>query len=517
MKEESKYVVNSLYGIIARNKNNNKTALFCENKKLTYNLLNKYVENLSLLLKIKNIKKGDRVAIFMENSMEYAMSIFAISRLGAIVVPINTFLSSKEIEYIIDDANISVLMSSIAFEKKITFNVSKKLSTTIWVGKKVKRGTKDVHFIYEQSQASSGHMQGYYDDKSLLNDDAVIIYTSGTTGKPKGVILTNRNILSNASAGIQHVDITKKDRFIVFLPMFHAFTLSIGIVLPLYAGASVVIIRSVQPFGNIMKEILFKRVTIVLGVPDVYKALSKAKLPWYFLRFNNVNAFVSGASALHKDILDAMNKKFKRADILEAYGLTEAGPTVSLNPRSKQKLNSVGIPFPGYKIKIIQETSEVSAGEIGEVLVSGDNIMKGYLNNTEETNKVLVDGYLRTGDLGYVDEEGYLFLVGRKKDLIISKGMNIYPKEIEDVLNEHPLVETSAVIGKINKNKEEIVIAFVEYDTKEKIDILEFEKILKKYLKEYLALYKIPKKFYFSHELEKNSMGKIDKTILRKI
>lgn len=515
MKKKHGYKTNTLYGVIHKNRSSKKTALYFQGEKISYHMLNQYVDSFTSQLVIKNVKKGDRVALYMENCIEYVVAIFAISKLEATIVPMNTFLTTKEIEHIIEDSGAKVLVASQVFEKKITHDIYKRLFTVIWEGENSKRSSKDIHFRYHNDKEKQTRHIEYENNSSLLDNEAVVMYTSGTTGKPKGVILTNRNILSNADAGSKHANITKKDRFIVFLPFFHAFTFSIGIILPLYSGASIVMIRSVKPFSNIVKEILFKRVTIVLGVPDVYKALSSAKLPWYFLVFNNINAFVSGGSSLHEEILEKMKKMFKRADILEAYGLTEAAPTVSLNPRNKQKPNSVGTPFPGYDIRIVEDGEDVPLGEVGEVLVSGDNIMKGYLNNPLETKKVFENEYLKTGDLGYLDEEGYLFLSGRKKDLIISKGMNIYPQEIENVLNKHELVNLSAVVGKLNEKNEEIVTAFIECDLNERTNTLKYEKALKKYLKEYLAPYKIPKQFYFSTELEKNAMGKVNKNILR--
>ncbi|MDR0580406.1 MAG: AMP-binding protein [Campylobacteraceae bacterium] len=498
------YKCNTLYDIIYKNKHDKKIALYYQNKKISYSMLNKYSKCFAAHLSSENIKSGDRVAILMENSIEYIVSIFAISKINAIAIPINTFLTSREIEYIINDADIKNIIMSNIFERNIDDNIKAKISKIIYKDSILNDKTYDKYDICYIPRG-----------EKALDDEAVIMYTSGTTGKPKGVILTNRNILSNADAGSKHANIKSKDRFIVFLPMFHSFTFTIGLILPLYSFSSVVIIKSVKPFNNIIKEILLKRVTIVLGVPEVYKALSKANLPWYFFIFNKINAFVSGGSPLQSEILETMQKRFKGADMLEAYGLTEAGPTVSLNPRKKQKLNSVGLPFPGYKIKIMQNEKEAAIREIGKVFVAGENIMKGYLNNFEETKKTIVDNFLKTGDLGYLDEEGYLFLVGREKDLIISKGMNIYPKEIEDLLDKHDIVKLSAVVGKLNEKNEEVVTAYIECDINEHINTLEYEKILKKYLEKQLAQYKIPKQFIFCNQLERNIMGKVNKQILK--
>jgi long-chain acyl-CoA synthetase len=326
-------------------------------------------------------------------------------------------------------------------------------------------------------------------------------------------MLSHKNIFSNSISGIAHINIKAKDRGIIFLPMFHSFTFSIGVILPLYAGASIVLIKSLQPFSNIFKQTLLKRVTIFFGVPDVYNALSKAKLPWYFMWFNNLRAFISGAAALQPKTLEAMAKKFKRAKLLEGYGLSEASPAVCINTLEKQKAGSVGTALAGYEIKVVdEELVELPKGSIGDIIVKGDNVMQGYLNHPDITEETIINGWLLTGDMGYIDEDGYLFIVDRKKDLIISKGINIYPREIEEVIDRFDGVRASAVLGIADEKSGEIPVAYIELE--EGVDTID-EAALKRYIRNHLANFKIPKHFHRIEELPKNATGKVLKRVLK--
>jgi long-chain acyl-CoA synthetase len=254
-------------------------------------------------------------------------------------------------------------------------------------------------------------------------------------------------------------------------------------------------------------------VTIFFGIPDVYNALAKAKLPWYFMWFNRIRAFISGASALQPKTLDAMAKKFKRAKLLEGYGLSEASPAVCMNTYKKQKAGSVGTALYGYEMKIVDaEMNELPHGSIGDIIVKGDNVMQGYLGRPEATAETIVNGWLLTGDMGYMDEDGFLFIVDRKKDLIISKGINIYPREIEEVIDAYEGVGASAVIGIVDEKSGEVPIAYIELS--EGVKHCD-EAGLKKYMKEHLANYKIPKQIYIIEELPKNATGKVLKRALR--
>jgi long-chain acyl-CoA synthetase len=262
-----------------------------------------------------------------------------------------------------------------------------------------------------------------------------------------------------------------------------------------------------------MKQTLLKRVTIFLGVPTVYNALLKAKIPWYFMWFNKVRLFISGSAPLSEQAINDFATRFKRATLLEGYGLSECSPAVAVNRTEKQKPLSVGPALPGYDVKIVNdEMMEMPLGEVGEIIVKGDCVMQGYYNRPDATDETIVNGWLRTGDLGKMDEEGYLYIVDRKKDLIISKGINIYPREIEEVLYKYEGIDACAVIGVKTSNNDEEVLAFIQL--KEEVESIP-ETALKKYLKSHLANFKLPKHIYTVEELPKNATGKVLKRVLK--
>ena len=505
------YKFNNFYELIAFHgkKRKNKVALLVDETKITYGEIKERADKLAAFLVDKGVKEGDKVALFLRNSPEFIYSIFAVSKVGAILVPVNTFLKDEELSYILKDSGSSVLIASSIHDKVVNHSQASSLCDfIIWEGDEEVKGEQHLHFSKAlENNSSVEHIV------RNLEDTAVIVYTSGTTGKPKGAMLSNKNIISNAYSGQKTVNIKAKDRAIVFLPMFHSFTFSIGVMLPLSVGASIVIIKSITPFSNIFKQTLTKKVTLFFGIPDVYNALAKAKLPWYFMWFNRIRAFISGASALQPKTLDAMAKKFKRATLLEGYGLSEASPAVCMNTYKKQKAGSVGTALYGYEMKIVdEEMNELPYGGIGDIIVKGDNVMQGYLGRPEATSETIVNDWLLTGDMGYMDDEGFLFIVDRKKDLIISKGINIYPREIEEIIDAYEGVGASAVIGVVDEKSGEVPIVYLELS--EGVSNVD-EVGLKKYMREHLANYKVPKHVHIIDELPKNATGKVLKRVLK--
>ena len=505
------YKFNNFYELITfqAKKRGSKVALLVDDEKITYGDILEKVDKLAGFLTQKGLKEGDRIAFFLRNSPEFIYTIFAASKLGAILVPVNTFLKEDELSYILEDSGSSLLVASAIYDKVVNSSKASSLCKFIlWEGEELVVGEQHLHFEEAlKSDTSAEHAQ------RALEDTAVIIYTSGTTGKPKGAMLSHKNIFSNAMSGAMTIKVKPKDRGIIFLPMFHSFTFTVGVMLPMYVGMSIVIIKSLKPFSNIFKQTLTKRVTLFFGIPDVYNALAKAKLPWYFMWFNNIRAFISGAAALQPKTLDAMSKKFKRATLLEGYGLSEASPAVCMNTFKKQKAGSVGTALHSYEMKVVDDDmNELPRGGIGDIIVKGDNVMQGYLGRPEATDETIVNGWLLTGDMGYMDDEDFLFIVDRKKDLIISKGINIYPREIEEVIDVFDGVGASAVIGIVDENSGEVPIAYVELDAEvESVD----EHALKMYLREHLANYKVPKHIHFINELPKNATGKVLKRVLK--
>lgn len=554
-----------------------KKALFQDLESKTYLSFKKEIAKISNFL-LPFVDFGDKIALFVKNGEEFLTSFFGITCASACAVPINTFLKDEEVKFILNDCEAKILFASLDLKDEILGILKQtKVEKVIWIGKIssfameniilacekskdfeyfdkefIEEGEKSFkelesfaqenlqeirkfsgydevqeaskvfleqeknsileHYIFSELLAKEGNEE-FPKSKASLDDISHIVYTSGTTGRPKGAMLTYKNIFSNLQLCSSRMKLTAKDRFIVYLPMFHSFTLTVMIILPLYLGSSLVIVKSVFPFSNVLKQVLLRKVTVFLGIPSIYTALAKAKIPWYFRLFNRLRIFISGSSALSEATILAFKKNFPRAKILEGYGLSECSPVVSVNLPKKSKVMSVGPALDTYEIKIVDENlMEVRRGEVGEIIIKGDNVMKAYYNNPSETALTIINGWLRTGDLGRLDEDNYLYIVDRLKDLIISKGINIYPREIEEVLLKFPQVEAAAVIGvKEGKREDEEVLAFVEAKKGEKIDANE----LKKYLKEYLANYKIPKVIYFAEELPKNATGKVLKRLLK--
>ena len=506
------YPYQNFYEVMEANAKNapKKTAIFVDDRKVTYAKLKQNIDTFARFLEFSGIRSGDRVAMIVGNSEEFVVSLFAITKIGAIAVPLNTFLKKEEFEYILNDCGARMLISSASFANE-TKNLldSTKIEKIVWTDKYDNLDERNYSFT-EIDASLETHERLVKSPR--LDDLACIVYTSGTTGKPKGAMLSYRNFFSNAIAGSISFQITEKDRFIVFLPMFHSFTLSIMVLLPMFTCSSIVIVRSVFPFANVLKQTLLKQVTIFLGVPTLYNALLKAKIPWYFMWFNKVRIFISGSAPLSEQSLNEFNAKFKKATLLEGYGLSECSPAVSVNRLDRQKALSVGLPLPSYEVKIVnEEMMEVKTGEVGEIMVKGDCVMQGYLNHTDATDETIMNGWLLTGDLGKKDEDGFIYIVDRKKDLIISKGINIYPREIEEVIYKYEGVDAVAVIGLRDETKDEDVLAFIQ--PKEGVELQEME--LRQYLKKHLANFKLPKHIYFVEELPKNATGKVLKRVLK--
>ena len=506
------YKYENFYEAIENNAkiNPNKPVIFIEDRKVDNLRFKQKIDTFARFLEFSGIKSGDKVALIVGNSEEFMISLFAITKIGAVVVPINTFLKHEEFEYIINDCVAKMLICSPAYSKE-TKNLlySTSIEKIVWTQEYDGLDDKNYSFI-EISQSQESHEQ--LGSIPKLDDLACVIYTSGTTGKPKGAMLSYRNIFSNAWSGQKAFEINEKDRFLVFLPMFHSFTLSIMVILPVMANSSIIVVKSVFPFANVLKQALLKRATVFLGVPTLYNSLIKAKIPWYFLWFNKIRIFISGSAPLSESVLNDFSKKFKNATLTEGYGLSECSPAVAVNRLDKQKPLSVGLPLDGYEIKIVNdEMVELPIGEVGEIIIKGDCVMQGYLNRPDATDEAIINGWLFSGDLGKMDEDGFLYIVDRKKDLIISKGINIYPREIEEVMSSYEGIDAVAVIGVKNELNDEEVMAFVQPN--ENTQLVDLE--IKKYLKSHLANFKVPKHIYFVEELPKNATGKVLKRILK--
>jgi long-chain acyl-CoA synthetase len=481
-----------------------------ENKKYTYGEVNKITNRLGNALMMKGVCKGDRVAILLENSPEFIFSLFSIVKCGAIAVPVNTFLKKDEVTHILNDCGAEYLITSAAFHEAV-HSIKDKTETLKGI------------LAYEETGFRSDNLytlaEGLIDDDVIpetgKNDSALLIYSSGTTGHPKGAELSNANLLSNAEACTERFKIRVKDKFLLFLPSFHSYAMMTCIILPTYCGASIIILEGVNDLKkkSFKKILLYKRPTFFLGVPQVYMALIKSKIPKLFLKFlYPVRLHVSGGAPLPEEIIQQFQKKFNKV-LLEGYGLSEASPVVAVNLMNKQKPLSVGPALAGIQVKIVDENEmEVPVGQVGELIVKGPNVMKGYWKMPGLTEGTLRNKWLFTGDLAKVDEEGFIYIVDRKKDLILVKGMNVYPREIEEVLHKYEGVEASAVIGFPDRHSGEVPDAYI----KPKEGVVLDPKEVKRYLRERLANYKIPRHVIVKTDLPLTATGKILKRELKK-
>ncbi len=482
----------------------------------TYAELLQMVTRWAEALSARGVKAGDSFGLVMRNCPEFVITFFALVRLGARVVPVNFLLKADEITYIFEDAGVVGVLAQSAFLGNV-LEARKKLPNlrdVIVTGAPRREAVPNVLF-FEELMATPAPLSSL-GAVPRRDEVAMIIYTSGTTGKPKGAMLTHANFIANAEQCIGMVtSLSRRDVFLCLLPMFHSFAWTVCVILPIYLGSKIVIAESIQPFSDVIRQIFRQRVSIFVAVPPIYAALLRIPFWWPLRWINPLRICISGAAALPVPVHQKFEKKFG-IPLMEGYGLTEASPVVALNPEKKRLPGSIGKALPGIELRIVGESGETLAqGEVGEICIRGANVMKGYYHQEEATQEAFLDPqrqWLRSGDVGFIDSDGYVHISDRKKDLIIVKGLNVYPKEVEDVLLEHPAVHEAAVIGIQDDTGDEIVRAYVTLKEGAQADKQELLKLCRTKL----APYKCPKDLEIRKELPKNTLGKILKRELRK-
>lgn len=475
-------------------------AIQFKGEEITYKELDNKVDLYAKYFSSIGIKKGDRVAISSINCPEFIYSYLGVTQLGAVIVPINVMLTIEEIGYIIKNSeSIAMIVHPYILEKA-------KISPEFI------KGALGINVIVLgdnlESQFSSVSDISY-DESSDENEISTFIYTSGTTGKPKAAMLTNKNLLANCIQSFNTMKYYPEDNVLCVLPMFHSFAFTVCVLYTLYCGSTVVILESFQP-KEVVETLLGSKISVFVGVPTMYVVLIEAAKA--HISFPNMRVAISGGSSLPEAIYEQC-KKALNLPIIEGYGLSEASPIVTFNPyEGVQKVGSIGLPLWGIQCKIVDDSGkEVPSGEVGELIIKGDNVMVGYYNDEEKTKNTLKDGWLYTGDMAKQDQDGYYFIVDRKKELIIISGFNVYPREVEEVIYSYPKVKEAAVIGVKNESRGEYVKAFVVLKEGEVCS----SKDLLHYLRERLANYKIPRKIEFVQDLPKNATGKIMKRLLK--
>jgi len=483
--------------------------LVSEGNTYTYRAMNQRANQVANGLSKLGVRSGNTVGLFLHNCPEFIFSYLGVCKLGGINVPINTFLSPEEVKFILNDCEVSTLITSPEL-----FEVIKPIRSDL-------PKLKHILIVHGRGDlAGTLPFEGFDKERPELEEKpevrpeniAVIHYTSGTTGKPKGAMLSHKNLLAAIEGNTDAIKISQRDRILVFLPLFHAYTFINCTLATFSQGARVILLPSVKPFKRVINAILFSRVTILVGIPPIYNALVSAKIPRFFHWINPIRVCISGAAPLAAEVLKQFEKKFK-VPLLEGYGLSEASAGVSVNPlHGKRKPLSIGLPIKGVQVKVVDDDGNpVETDKVGELTVKGDTVMVGYYNQPEETARVLRDGWLYTGDMAKIDEEGYIYIVDRKKDMLIVRGMNVYPREVEEILYTHPKVAECAVIGVPDKQRGEVPKAFITL----KPGVVATEKEFRRFCHEKIAMYKNPKYFEFRDSLPKTPTGKILKKVLR--
>ncbi len=457
---------------------------------MTYRELDDLTAQVAGLLTAAGIGPGDRVGIMLPNVPEFAVVYFGALRVGGIVVPMNPLLRAREVAHYLGDSGAKAVFTSPFSVEEVRAGAPGSTAVTVVDG-----GFSDLVAAARPLREVAAR-----DD----DDTAVILYTSGTTGRPKGAELTHGNLLSNARVtSTDLVQITPDDVLFGGLPLFHCFGQTCGLNAALLNGASVSLLARFDPRTafDLARE---HGVTVLEGVPTMFAALAGLDEVTALPR---LRLAVSGGAALPVEVLRRFESRFG-CTVLEGYGLSETSPVASFNhPGRPRKVGSIGQPVSGVEMAVVDDDGKpVPVGEVGEIAVRGDNVMKGYWNAPEATAAVLsADGWLRTGDMGRQDDDGYFFIVDRKKDLIIRGGYNVYPREIEEVLYEHPAVAEAAVIGIPHPTHGEEVGAVVVLRPGAEATADE----LRSYVRERVAAYKYPRQVWLADALPKGPTGKI--------
>lgn len=472
-------------------------------------------QKVSGLLKSVGVNKGDRVLICMPNCPEVIFSYQGVLGTGAIIVPVMYLLHENEINFILKNCEAKAIITTSSLLGKIVASSANlknkpKIITIDQPDSQTLLNAEIDVIVWEQALSNVKSLDSNQLDLEE-NDVAVILYTSGTTGKPKGVMLTHKNLYANTASGVSLRQNDERLTTIGVLPLAHIY--GFGIMNSILMLGNSVVIFSKFDTEEVFKTIEKFKVKSFAAVPAMIHAMVyHPNADKYDL--SSLETVGSGSAALPISLRHKFKEKFG-AEVRDAYGLSEASPGVATQRNDMPiKEGSVGIPMPGVKIKIVNEKGEeLPPGEVGELLVQGDNVTPGYFRDEEATKKALRNGWLHTGDMAKVDEEGYLYIVDRKKDMIIRGGFNIYPRDLEELLAKHDAVSEVAVIGVPSERMGEEILACVV--KKEGVDVTEEELIA--YCQKYLAKYKTPRKVVFVKELPRNGVGKILKTRLREV
>ncbi|MCE5212578.1 MAG: AMP-binding protein [Deltaproteobacteria bacterium] len=469
-------------------KNTGRIALISGKQYVTFGQLNRAVNAIAGLIKQSGIGEGDKVALMLPNIPEFFYSYFGVLKTGAIVVPLNTSSTPYELTYLLNNSDSKILITQESQVKKYQ-DIKDKLFSCHQV--------ISIDSLNQNEELLTG-TDGEDSPSAKIDpeDPAVIIYTAGLTGKSMGAVLTHHNLCSQLDM-IQPVFRRMPDDIgLSLIPLFHSFGATVNMLNVIQAGCSTVMMDRLTMDG-LFSAIEREKITYIAAVPRLYLGMIfYEKASKYNL--SSLKLCVTGGSAMPPDFIPVFEQKFG-VRILEGYGLTEASPACSFNRlECVAKPGSIGTSLTGVNIKIVDEHGcELPRNEIGELIVKGNNVMKGYYKNEAATAAVIKDGWLHTGDLGKMDEENYIFLTGLKKRMIITNGFNVYPREVEMVINMHPAIQVSQVLGKKDLMRGEVVKAHIVLKKGHSAE----EKEIMRYCKTYLSPYKVPREIEFVKEI----------------
>jgi long-chain acyl-CoA synthetase len=486
------------------------TAIHFMGQQISFAQIDQQSDAVAAGLAQRGITKGDRVALYCVNSDTFAAAYLGILKAGATVVPLNLLLTPTELEYIINDAECRALVYHEAFNANVDAFRAAATALDFCVAIGANKSADD-DISWSDLICCDATVPAVTFDAA--EDVASVLYTSGTTGKPKGAMLTHKNLLADTAGVMQAMQIRPGlDRLLVVLPMFHAFAATVGMLTPLLRGAAFIAVPKFDP-EMVMNTIADEKATIFLGVPSMYSVLlnlSDEKAA----KFDSVRFCISGGAAMPQELMKRFEERYNKF-IYEGDGPTECGPVTCVNPiDGERKHASVGLPIPGVEMAIRDlEGNPVADNDIAEICVRGDNVMKGYWKRPDDTAESFwADGWFRTGDLGFRDDDGYFYIVDRIKDMVIVNGMNVYPRVVEEVLYQHPAIREAAVIGEPHDSHGEIPVAYVSLQANSDVSGAD----IKRYCRDHLGKHQIPRRIEMMDELPKNATGKILKRELRK-
>lgn len=485
-----------------------KPALVYEDRSYTYHEFNKMVNQLANGLIELGIKKGEKIALMMKNSDFFAISYYAVAKTGAVIVPMNFRLVKREVNYIMDQSDSVFVICDQEYEQLI-YDAKEDLPAVRQVITVEKPESKESRSLQDTLSPNSTEPPVEISN----SDDLHILYTSGTTGNPKGAVFDHERVLNVTVGCIGLMGYNTRERFIHVAPLYHAAQLVICMTSSFVLGGFNVIHREFNPVA-MLRDIEKYKITSLFAIPTMFKFLIEVPGGEKY-DVSSIQRFLYGAAPMSKEMVNRTMDFFNSNNFYSLCGLTEGGPSgIYLSPEDhKEKVGASGkdgLLFAEAKL-VTPEGNETEANQVGEFILKGDTVMKGYYKKPEETEATLRNGWLYTGDLGYRDEDGFIYIVDRIKDMIISGGENVYSVEVENVLGTHPQIADVAIIGTPDEQWGEVVTAVIVSKENEEIHLEELEIFCRKHL----SAYKIPRKTIFVEALPRNTSGKLMKYKLR--